>query len=639
MEIPVGGLKPEDVAKLVQDVTGEPIQQGAATELYRATGGNALFVDRLLHSMNLLADPSSLSAGEPMTLPRSVLAAIRLRLQPLDPDTRRVLSACAILRRPSPLELLADVLEWDTERATTAVGSAIEAQLLESSEVGVGGYVLRHGVVRDGVLGELPATERMGLHAAVASALEKYALAEDKQRWARLATHYRASVPVAEHHRGKAIDCATRAGEQAMQELAYEQAVKHHLAALELSQGSAGKARLRILLGKAQLAAGQPDDARRNFEGASESARGEQSWSSLAEAAIGFAKTGEYGAHETRKAELLAEALSRAPEDDYALRARLQGRLAIEMWIDPVGLKRRGELSIAALGDARKSGDRRVIAFALVARLQASMGPAGLETRAALVRELLALPNLEPARRLEAVRWQLNMDYELGQIDAATDSLEAYARAASELRLPQLSYNTALRRCAEPLLRGRFAEARQSVDAAREAGLRAGDLHADAAWYGARAWLACLRGDLGAVAEWVPRLEASAEKLPALTFVQTGAVLYRLLLGKPVEGTPSFDRMQSMGPSDIPQNFLTMGALSTWRIFIVFGATMSRQLHFTRPICPTRIVCVSSGRIFPSGRWRVRWEGSRDLQRMMRQRSPTIAVLWISASARGLALG
>ena len=107
------------------------------------------------------------------------------------------------------------------------------------TDVGGGRFSFAHALVRDTLYEEVSPPQRSQLHQKTALALEEL-YGDDPARLGELAHHFLAAASRGDA--GKAIEYAERAGEQAMDQLAYEEATELYERALEVARAR-GRAR------------------------------------------------------------------------------------------------------------------------------------------------------------------------------------------------------------------------------------------------------------------------------------------------------------------------------------------------------------------------------------------------------------
>ena len=242
-----------------------------------------------------------------------------------------------------------------------------------------------HVLIRDALYDELPATRRLRLHRDVGEALEALYAHDPEPHLAELAHHFRLAVPVVDAER--AVRYATRAGDSAALLLAYEEAARLYVVALELVDDAAGSSELLLRLGDVQARQGDIAASKETFVRAADTARAAGLPEHLARAALGyggrFVWARAWG--DERLVPLLEEALAALPEEDSDLRVRLLTRLAAGPLRDTHPPEVRVRMSQKAVDMARRlarPGDARVRPRGTVRR---GLGP-GRSRRAARLR-------------------------------------------------------------------------------------------------------------------------------------------------------------------------------------------------------------------------------------------------------------
>src|SRR5262249_46937632 len=104
-------------------------------------------------------------AGVPDTLDDAVLGRLALR----SARARRGATVGAVIGRSFELDLLARVLDEDTERLSRPLDELAEHFFLASSRTS-GRYSFRHGLMCDAIYDDIPLPQRRRLHARVAEA-------------------------------------------------------------------------------------------------------------------------------------------------------------------------------------------------------------------------------------------------------------------------------------------------------------------------------------------------------------------------------------------------------------------------------------------------------------------------------------
>ena len=213
------------------------------------------------------------------------------------------------------------------------------------------------------------------------------------------------------------------------------------------------------------------------FSQAAGAARERGDAGALARAALGRSGlTSTVLGHDPETVALLEEALAALGERGPALRARLLGRLAIELYHSPP-VARREELSAQAVALAREAGAPGALADALSARHVALWSAPHLDERLALADEMIAVAGAagDRERALQGRNWRVLDLLERGDVDAARRELAEHERLADELHLPGYQWWAPMWRAMLAFLAGDLAEAQRLRAAAVAIGRRAGD--------------------------------------------------------------------------------------------------------------------------------------------------------------------
>jgi DNA-binding SARP family transcriptional activator len=441
------GLGERDVDALVSAWLGAGAPATLTGSVHGETGGNPFFVEEVLRQLR--------EDGE-LGVPETVKDVLARRLERLGDEVRDVLLLAAATGREVNLTVLGAASELTREGLAEALDAALAAHLLRDDG---GRYAFPHALVREALYEQVSSARRALLHARLAAALERSGAGP-----AELSHHYVLAGGPAE----KAIAYSLQAAAEAAARLAYEEAARHYERALTLP--SDRRAELLVGLGEAHLRAGDVPAAREQF---SEAARATGDPALLARAALGRSGLSvTVLGHDPETVALLERAL--AAVDDEGLRARLLGRLAIELYHSPP-VERREELSAEAVGLARRASAPPALVDALSARHVALWSPPHLDERLAIADEMIALAAGDRERALQGHNWRVLDLLELGDVAAAERAIDAHAALADELRLPGYQWWAPMWRAMLAFMRGELDEAVRLRAAAVEIGRRASD--------------------------------------------------------------------------------------------------------------------------------------------------------------------
>jgi tetratricopeptide (TPR) repeat protein len=458
--IDVRGLPLDDVASLARSALGTA---ELAAQVHARTGGNAFFVEEVLRE---LADTG------PPAVPESVRHAIGVRLSRMSDQANELIAAAAILGFEHDARALQATAGLDSNAVETALDEILRSRLLRPAATAQR-FEFTHALVREAVLDECNVLRRARLHRRAADALG--ALGEDRHL-EEIAMHLFEAASADDARR--AAELLVRAGERALERLAYEDAVERFDRALEaLELAGAGEESGLVLLarGDALLRAGEPEAARASFTAARELALRCGDAAVLAKAALGYSGLG------VAIIDLDAEAIARLEEAldrtaDPALRSRVQARLAVELYYAP-GRDRSEALSAEAVATARSSGDASAFASALGAQHVALWRPDRVDERLAVAEKMISAARDSGDRHaeLQGHNWRVADLFELGDMHAWREETARHTRLADELRLAAFQWYTPLWAAVEAMLAGRDEEAERLSAEAEDAGLRAGD--------------------------------------------------------------------------------------------------------------------------------------------------------------------
>jgi hypothetical protein len=508
--LPLRALERAEVAHLVADALAKPPDELVDT-VFRTTEGNPLFVEELLR---VLQSRGSADAA----IPAGVRATIREHLSRLQPGSRPVLEAAAVLGR----ELAAaELVELAGETAEVALADAVRAGLL--TELRPRHFRFSHVLVRDTLYDDLAAGRRAELHGRAAQLLSALHGTDPEAPLAEIARHFSEAGPA---FAALAVDYAVRASRTARVRLAFEEAAPLLERALRLVSelappDVARQGELLVELTEARVDAGDSEGARAACRQAAAIARRLGSADLLVRAALAFGRHYTFGRVDSELVSLLEEALGGGITS--AQRALLLARLAGAMQParDPmVPIARAHE----AIEVARRLDDETTLLAVLVGAGSALQDIADPGDRLPLNRELVRLATARGDRALELRgRGRLAFDHLEGQDPAAADAeMRAYERVAQGFRQPRHHFLPAMWWAMRALGRGRWDQhARQLAEARR----LAGDDPNAARCLGCHAFLAArLRGEPEQAASLVTGARWFLDAVPSFVAI-TEAVL------------------------------------------------------------------------------------------------------------------
>src|SRR5262249_1497052 len=184
------------------------------------------------------------------------------RLGRLSEACTKLLTAASVVGRELGLDALERIADLGEEQLLEVLEEAVAARVVEEVLQAIGRYRFAHALIRETLYEELRTLERVRRHRRVGEVLEELYTRNPEPHLAELAHHFLEALPGGDV--AKAVDYATRAGDHANAQLAYEDAALHYeraLQALELEEqrgkpDEGQRCELLLKLGEAQWSAG-----------------------------------------------------------------------------------------------------------------------------------------------------------------------------------------------------------------------------------------------------------------------------------------------------------------------------------------------------------------------------------------------
>jgi len=321
----LGRLGSTDVASFVRAVAGE-VPDATVTSIFEATHGNPLFVDELVRTLLASGDLHRGARASVLALPFGVREAIRQHIARLSSEDRAVIEVASVLGNEVRAALLATAAAVPVPDVEATLVRAVATGILV--ERGRSSHGFGHGLIREALYRDLPNSRRMELHARVAEALDRD-LGDPERPWAELAHHLLEAGPAFVE---RAVPCAIRAAERALDAVAYADALtilERARAGVELA-APPDKTRAELCLAESLARARTGDTARGRALclQAVTLARAVGDSELFARVALGYGAEFSFGLVDPQLVALLREALAALPASDSPLRAGVMARLA-----------------------------------------------------------------------------------------------------------------------------------------------------------------------------------------------------------------------------------------------------------------------------------------------------------------------
>ena len=216
---------------------------------FAATDGNPLFIEETLkvlaaegqveqwaqtddtNSSTRMTTTTQLGAG--LQLPQSVLAIAERRLQTVPDKEKAILTTAAIVGPEFPFELLQKVTRQDEEDLIDALDWLLATNLLEELPLrdGEDWYAFRQEALRQALLTTVSQRRLRLLHKQTGEAMQSLYDTSQPNYWPILAYHFAEGGKLE-----SALKYLTLAGDAAVNVYAYDEAIAHYTAALEIAQ-------------------------------------------------------------------------------------------------------------------------------------------------------------------------------------------------------------------------------------------------------------------------------------------------------------------------------------------------------------------------------------------------------------------
>jgi DNA-binding SARP family transcriptional activator len=558
----LGPLTEPEVATLLEHSGRQTSLAGRVRDI---THGNPFFVGEVVAVLGADGDP-----GAALT-PR-VRDVVRWRLGRLPDESADVLTAAAVAGSAFDADVLADAIGVDLEHALDALGAAERARLVRPSGIH-DRFTFAHALVRQTIVDELPSGRRVRVHARLAEALERAAAKRDVAA-GDLAGHFAAAGNLVDAT--KALRYARAAGNEAAAKLAFDIAAEQYERALRAQErasdvSEAERLDLELERDRVLKLAGdeRADELLRAFATAAE-ARGDGERMADALLAMGL-DWADLIEEDAEMVALLRQALALLPSGDSAIRARLEGFLAQQVFTSVPDRERRAMVA-RALAMARRVEDPRALASVLTAHSWIVAGPESRQERLALASELVAVGREEglPYAEVDGHHMRFLALVELGDVKAADDTLAA-ARSAG--RTGRARGTAAFLVAARALLAGRLGDAEAEAARAYEVQRYAASTSPSAAESMFVRLLSCIRLVQGRLREHESARRAMADSVtrPPATFSVVWAHAAREQ-GDRDGARKAFERALDAGLLDLPHG-------PTWTISLTWAAEICAWLE------------------------------------------------------------
>src|SRR5215472_13260642 len=168
--LPLIGLSKAEVGELIARRTGRVGDEGLIADLYRATDGNALYVEGVVR---LLESDRTAIERHRFKIPDGVRESIRRQLAALSDEANSLLSIASIIGTEFETRLVERVSQCATEQVVGRIDEAIRIGVLRSTASDSARRQFAHALIREVLYDDLASNRRLELHRGIGAAIEE----------------------------------------------------------------------------------------------------------------------------------------------------------------------------------------------------------------------------------------------------------------------------------------------------------------------------------------------------------------------------------------------------------------------------------------------------------------------------------
>src|SRR5215203_216991 len=278
------GLSRAGSAELLRELLGRRVPEHVVSQAHAISAGNPFYLREVARALDRVVGS--------VELPATLAGVVEQRIEQLTPRTRELLRASSILGEEFSIAIAARLLGRSVFGCLPDIDEAISAGVLLAA---AGDRVrFTHALVRAALESGLSLRVRVRLHGKAVRAIEQLYADALPGHLADLARH--AAAAAVGGDRRPAVEWARRAGEEAMRALAFEEAARLYVSALEIGAdvlSDAERGRLLVDRAAAEHRSGRLSTARATCGDAIVIARRIRDHQVLAQAALTLEPAGD----------------------------------------------------------------------------------------------------------------------------------------------------------------------------------------------------------------------------------------------------------------------------------------------------------------------------------------------------------
>jgi DNA-binding CsgD family transcriptional regulator len=539
--IHLGGLSQLAIGEVAERLCDVNLTESAIRLIYQRTDGNPLFAIELIKVLMDEGAGGSIAATA-AKIPAGVRETIARRLMRLSDKCNELLCAAAVFGRQFTAREVAAAVNQDVHRVLGVLEPAVQAGIIHAHTTALGSYEFTHALIRETIYEDLPAVDRLRLHAGAGDALVTVYAAHLEPALSRVAHHYHEAA--ASGNADKAVIYALRAADSAVRMYAYEDALLHYDRAIEtLERGGMlhdeRLARAHILKGSALYQLGKIQESIEVLLAAVNRTRVLGSAELLIDVLMLLARSSQH-VEQHHFVPLLDRALALLPDVDSVHRAKAWATLAFALRTteDNSRVQLLVDKALDMASRCCNASERCACYQLTVMALRGN--PASLHRRLLLGKEYLAIAHTTANGDLlaDAYHWQVLNYFESGQLEELETLLEQY-ESLSSARFGLHQFRSGAYRVTLSLLRGEWQDLEQRIEDLLAIGTKTRRDDADGV-YGAQMF--ALNRDLGRLHALAPQIKEIAAGT-ARRMWEPGLMLICAEIGLLAEARAIFDRL------------------------------------------------------------------------------------------------
>jgi predicted ATPase/class 3 adenylate cyclase len=232
-------LGSQNAAEMLSGLLGESPELGPIKRtIIERSEGNPFFIEELVQALldeGVLVRNGTVKVGRSVSqlrIPPTAQAVLAARIDRLPADQKELLETLSVVGREFSMGLIREVAQLFDVELDRLLGDLQLAEFInEQPAFPEAGYIFKHALTLEVAYNSILVERRKQLHERVGTAIEQVYASSIDDHLAELAHHYSRSGNLS-----KAFEYYERAGRQAVQRSAYEEAMHDFTTALELLQ-------------------------------------------------------------------------------------------------------------------------------------------------------------------------------------------------------------------------------------------------------------------------------------------------------------------------------------------------------------------------------------------------------------------